>query len=475
MTVLQLATSIDNFIVGCKADGIWDAIKACCILGAWDNLSGALYPLKGAAPTNVGGLFVAGDYNRKTGLVGNGSSKYLNSNRANNADPQNNCHLSVFKNDTILGVNPYLIGSSNGGLNKLSAVGQAGFYSNSADFVGQTDVAVGLHGISRNNSSTVFIKRPSVAASSQSLVSVIPHIETHYVFNLNVGGTTGAQWSASRLAFYSIGESLNLALLDTRVNLLMAGIQVGVDGFDADAQAYITNVETADGQPLEFSVKTAINQFVVGCKADGIWNAIKASCILSGARTLNGALQPLAGTAPTPVAFVSGDYNRKTGLVGDGSTKYLNSNRAGNADPQDSNHLCIYATTVNTAVRYYAGSSDATTGSTLFYNTSSTAIGYFSRNSLVNSVSNSNLPGLIGISRNSSTQFTARHGQVSAVLSRTSQTPSTDNFGIFQSIGPGLAPANARLAFYSIGESLDLALLDARVTALITAFGVAIP
>jgi hypothetical protein len=35
--------------------------------------------------------------------------------------------------------------------------------------------------------------------------------------------------------------------------------------------------------------------------------------------------------------------------------------------------------------------------------------------------------------------------------------------------------ANARLAFYSIGESLDLALLDARVTALINAFAAAIP
>lgn len=31
--------------------------------------------------------------------------------------------------------------------------------------------------------------------------------------------------------------------------------------------------------------------------------------------------------------------------------------------------------------------------------------------------------------------------------------------------------ANARLAFYSIGESIDLALLDARVTALVTAIG----
>jgi hypothetical protein len=33
----------------------------------------------------------------------------------------------------------------------------------------------------------------------------------------------------------------------------------------------------------------------------------------------------------------------------------------------------------------------------------------------------------------------------------------------------------ARLAFYSIGESIDLAKLDTRVSALITAFGAAIP
>jgi hypothetical protein len=36
-------------------------------------------------------------------------------------------------------------------------------------------------------------------------------------------------------------------------------------------------------------------------------------------------------------------------------------------------------------------------------------------------------------------------------------------------------PTSERFAFYSVGESLDLALLDARVSALITAFGVAIP
>jgi hypothetical protein len=106
--------------------------------------------------------------------------------------------------------------------------------------------------------------------------------------------------------------------------------------FDPEITAYIAAVETADGQALEPAVKTAYINFILGCKADGIWNAIKASCILAGARTLTGALVPLAGTAPTSFNFVDGDYNRKTGLVGDGSTKYLDSNRNNNADPHAS-------------------------------------------------------------------------------------------------------------------------------------------
>jgi hypothetical protein len=74
---------------------------------------------------------------------------------------------------------------------------------------------------------------------------------------------------------------------------------------DPDAGAYIAAVEAADGQLLEFGVGKAINDFVVGCKQDKIWDAIKASCILAGARTLTGALTPLVGTAPTNFNFVS--------------------------------------------------------------------------------------------------------------------------------------------------------------------------
>ena len=128
---------------------------------------------------------------------------------------------------------------------------------------------------------------------------------------------------------------------------------------DWEAADYARRVELADGQPLEQGVFNAINAFVLGCKADGTWNAIKASCILAGARTLAGALVPLVGAAPTNFNFVSGDYNRKTGLVGNGSTKYLNSNRSGNADPQNSHHLCVYATTAQSNASMYAGVENA--------------------------------------------------------------------------------------------------------------------
>lgn len=128
------------------------------------------------------------------------------------------------------------------------------------------------------------------------------------------------------------------------------------DNFDPDAQTYIDAVEAADTEPLEAEVRRAIVRFVKGCKHDGIWDAIKASCILAGARTLTSALVPLVGTAPTNFNFVSGDYNRKTGLKGNGSNKYLNSNRANNADPQNNNHLSIYKTdTISSTNSYFIG------------------------------------------------------------------------------------------------------------------------
>ena len=248
---------------------------------------------------------------------------------------------------------------------------------------------------------------------------------------------------------------------------------------DADAEAYVNAVEVADGQRIEDPVRFAINDFVIGCKADGIWTAIKASCILAGARTLTGALVPLVGAAPTSFNFVSGDYNRKTGLVGDGSTKYLNSNRNNNADPQDSIHASVYASSVTTNIAgnpAYLGRGAVDSGSLFLGRSANTLYLKTCRFDALNSGGSGSTNGLHAVTRSASASYVYRVAGTNSTVNATSQAPFAGDIAIFASNRtPALNYSNGRLAFYSIGESLDLALLDARVTALINAFAAAIP
>jgi hypothetical protein len=244
-------------------------------------------------------------------------------------------------------------------------------------------------------------------------------------------------------------------------------------------------VQTADGQALEPLVREAITAFVVGCKADGIWSAIKASCILMGARTLSGALTPLVGAAPTNVNFVSGDYNRKTGLLGDGSTKHLNSNRKNNADPQDSQHFAAYLSAIPTGFGVLIGAGGGGTGASSVQRSGDATTGSRSRNSTytgsgINSASWT--AGLWGKSRTGSSTLTIRIANTDNTLtspfSVTSQTPSSDDVFVFaRNNGSGAAEfrANARMAYYSIGEGLNLDTLGARLTTLYNAIGAAVP
>jgi hypothetical protein len=271
----------------------------------------------------------------------------------------------------------------------------------------------------------------------------------------------------------------------TGAKLVMAQTYVGID--DPDAAVYIAAVEAADeaASPgvgaLETATKVAIHGFVKGCKNDGIWPAIKASCILAGARTLAGALVPLAGAAPTNFNFVSGDYNRKTGLVGDGSTKYLNSNRNNNADPQNSKHHSAYLTSTGTSGSFhaYVSSYNTTTnqGTELSRSGGTPTSAFFAANGAAQTPNaGGGTTGFYGVNRVSSATITARVGLTNYTISSTSVSPPSAETSIFRRpLSTPVGYTDACLAFYSIGESLDLALLDSRVTALVNAFAAAIP
>jgi hypothetical protein len=257
---------------------------------------------------------------------------------------------------------------------------------------------------------------------------------------------------------------------------------------DTDALAYISAVETADAQTLEDGVKFAYEDFIVGCKADGIWSAIKASCILSGARTLSGALVPLVGTAPTNFNFVTADYNRETGLKGNGSTKYLNSNRANNADPIFDKHVYFSASDgITTGSGSFLGTSRNIAGSgagqTGVFRAGTTASMRYTLNDWSEAIVAVNplVAHRQGLSRSPSTQslvnrfYATNAGSTTGTYASTynGNPVSSTNITVFRVVG--LSYGDSRLSFYSIGESLNLALLDARVSTLMTALAVAIP
>jgi len=259
----------------------------------------------------------------------------------------------------------------------------------------------------------------------------------------------------------------------------MSWIITGTQKLDPDAAVYIDRVEAADGQSLETAVKDAINAFVVGCKTDGTWAAIKASCIMAGARTLSGALVPLVGTAPTNYNFVAGDYNRKTGLVGGGGTKYLDSNRANNADPQDSKHLSIYKSVAptNISTAYIASQITSPVNSASRISDNVGPLIFAINSGSVSSSYTFQQLGFLGVSRPDSGSLNYRANTTTIAVSSSSNFNANINTFVFARNVDGSPNlfTDARLAFYSIGESLNLALLDARVTTLMSDLAAAIP
>jgi hypothetical protein len=242
---------------------------------------------------------------------------------------------------------------------------------------------------------------------------------------------------------------------------------------DADADAYIAAVEAADGASLAAKYRNAIGDFVKGAKSDGFWTAIKAACFLAGPATLSGALVPLAGSAPTNVSFVSGDYNQATGLLGNGSTKHIDSNRLSDADPQNSQHLAVWVST-NSGSGALLGASNAATG---FGDSSVSAVAaaafpFRSRLAAFDGASQGTrsataATGFVGQSRAASGSFTSRMSGTNETITSNSTTRLNINTWVFarnRTSGAVHAWTASRLAFYSIGESLNLAQLDARLT-----------
>ena len=173
-------------------------------------------------------------------------------------------------------------------------------------------------------------------------------------------------------------------------------------------------------------------------------------------------------------AWTASDYSRggsAPGMKGNGTSLYLDTNRAGNADGRDDNHAAAWVTTAdsNTAGAMYLGAGGpGIAGSTNIGATTDLAspdTGFRAHSATLDVISGSaSSVGLLATSRSDGSSFSYRSGSLSGTKSRSSEVPASANYYVFArnvSGSPSL-PTNARISFYSIGSALDLAALDSR-------------
>jgi hypothetical protein len=282
-------------------------------------------------------------------------------------------------------------------------------------------------------------------------------------------------------------------------SLLMqaSGARLLYPGYVQDYLDRVTAADVGAGNTLglERGVTDAFNTCLQALVADGILGVsggvltqaaslIKASCAMQGARTLSGALVPLADDMPKPtnLNFVAGDYNRRTGL-GDpvNASKYLNTNRNNNADPQANRHIALRVNLTSSAVQLLLGARVEANG------TGASLIGWNGTQPIFRSVPLADAlqvsgsaavgtPTMFALSRNTSSSYTARVSGSSTLITSTSTTPDNINSFVFAQNNDGSPSgfSTALINFYSLGSALDLAILDARITALSNAIQAAI-
>jgi hypothetical protein len=173
--------------------------------------------------------------------------------------------------------------------------------------------------------------------------------------------------------------------------------------------------------------------------------------------------------------FVSGDYDRKAGLKGNGTTKYLDTNYNNNADPQNDKHYSVLVHTLHTSgtAGTYIGSQTRTNGAAGVLRSGGTPTNnqFRCHDNTGSNVAGGSTAGFLGASRTAAGSYAFRSSGTTGTISAASQTPATGTMWVFRGLDFWSA---GRIQFYSIGSALTLADLETRITNLVADLDAAI-
>jgi hypothetical protein len=246
----------------------------------------------------------------------------------------NNFHLGSYSNGTTID------GSSNSASSTLVSNTFNGLMTYIRRSSGQSD--------------SLELYRNAVTLQNNNFTSTTPSTNNYYIGAYNNAGTA-ALFSTYNLAFASLGDGLT----DTEVTNFYTAVQafqttlgrsIGTQTVsDADAQAFVTAADIQDQVEAN-----AVNNLVIGMKADGLWTKMKAVYPFVGgtASTMKFNLKnPLDTDAAFRIIWNGGGAWSNTGYTPNGSNGFADTK----LNPsliltQSSKHFSFYLRTDNTPI-----------------------------------------------------------------------------------------------------------------------------
>ena len=276
------------------------------------------------------------------------------------------------------------------------------------------------------------------------------------------------------------GRKFKLVVSNGILPNLTKTVTIKVHTWHPDAAAYLTAVETADGQALEPAAATAWDVFfrqmddpahpTPTAATHKIALAEGTMIPMLGARTLAGALIPAYANMPMPtnVGFVTGDYDRAIGLIRQpNSAKRIDTELWSNFSPRDDVALFVFITepSPNAEGSIIGPASGVTSGGAIQL---SGPIRCRARNQSTVGLSLADSTGFAGWSRSESQRFTRRADGTSVTETQDSNgylSSKMQVFTVHSLTGTGSA-WEGRLLSASLATSIDLAYMDSCLTTL---------
>lgn len=234
----------------------------------------------------------------------------------------------------------------------------------------------------------------------------------------------------------------------------------------------------ANGSTVADPVLAAANAFILGCKADGTWGQI-LRCNLFAAATFAGVPVPLVkGVGPSLdilTNFTSSDWSMPTGLLGDGSTKYIDTGVAVNSLTAGNRHLGAYQLAPGSAYKKILGADDSTANAfNIGHGNPWTSVGFGDGTSTNVATAIDATPGFICGSAGSSTTYVRSPIGTNSVATNGGANLTRTIFMFATDRGYPQDISNGRYGGYTIGAALTLAqiaMIDARFAAFNAAIG----